>query len=1328
MLDTNRCRKELEKVCNTIERAPDIVSNTALRTAVAELGILVDELLNDFYDIKLNELNERKNVADKEFIKKFAKFKSWPLGIKASKNEEMPTNKKKVTCIEAFEELSCEKFDSLKKVYSKIPDLDDRTYIDLRNNGAHAEPDKPIDIDKAIVIRYFNIISEALTDLKYKDYKKVTFAEYHNVIRRRELFNYVKQFKEDYKSTMEKCVTSPETESAIEQDLYSEFKYDYSKSDAEPINLFDEICKSNDNFWITGEGGIGKTTMLNFIYQEKKKAFCNENMESYDPYEESPVNFLPIPIFVSGYRLNILSNSSKSNCFTHAINGLMDGNFNILEKANKLVELYEPLPEKTGRPVIILLLDGFNEVPGLDDERVREEFLNYCNELSNNHHIQIIVTSRTNVFRADKNVFKKKISAIGVNIDKIAPYIRQHRKDLDDTTIQTALKKKKIFDILKNPMYLRLYTKYQFDIIVKTNQEDKEKSERIKELVGNKTIVPIESNINNMCKAYILWNYVQYILYNNVFRQRVDVPWNIKKYQAEVERNQYKFAALLSRFLPKIAGKLVECTPWEMESLDDPFEKQLETFLGNNNIVLKESAMWFLTDVTGLLGADIVNGKCSIRFSHQNFRDFFATCDYTKIHLSGFAKYLEESCDQLETNHLNKHENNQILSQINQSELHNQLKTKPILSDIKMLTGELLGERDEDRSSILKNILKKCLEKNESETMEYQTIENIFEIYKSLGTLQLIEFLQADFEKLNLNDVNHKEIISFVAETLKTIDLKQLVSETISLLPEKKSLASKIMPLLQGNMSLLQEAWQLLSEMSFSEKKDVELLKRLRSILRLSAHCTNYLRKEDVREIYSVWLIWAKKSLSSMGLSNDFIAIVLPHLGYLGYQFLASENLGIGENDFLNIFKEVKESKNDFQTLLMILDKKVTKEQLQNETIVDAMYALASRNDYASNFACFLLDYYLYSLDGGLKLITTLSDNRDKEQDPVKKTMIQFRIISGINFYVQESWCNGKEINNELIALQNTMNAFLKKELENFSSEMAINYKTFKYGYYFPFGNFFAFDNGIECVAAEHPDKPKIIKQNTKTETLRKIFEGNNINLALFQKVILDIACVSTCTFFVQNEIYSDEQVGEETRNDRYLCNTFEFFEELIVEKLYPVNSTDSTYDCMTETDKIVWNSLCEALAILYHYYPSKTEAFLDRISKQYQENHAYNRSNAIGHLKDALKDITKKEFAYLCTAELKDKRLTIAKFIENYKNVLAFADLANNVLIAFPIVTETLAMWGKKSFLKNIDDYVENPENFVKQTLTELFSVLKTPETESKFVKVKEALEINIK
>jgi len=1326
-------RKRFEDACDIFEKEKNKNCETFEKTGMA-LGRLVEAILIDFFNTHkdIDELSELKNTIAKHNCNGKVCFQFEHLELGTMFNRFYPQSDTKRS-----------ESDFIKKVKEKYSDklcvlheLCTGEFGDVRNNAFHEEARNKLVLNEECMFRQFDLVSRVLKELGYNGY---TFNECQVALRRRKLFNYTKKLKKKHESIMAEFVASPELKSAIDENLFSEFTCDSSL-----ITLIDEIGKSPDNFWISGEGGIGKTTIVHHVYKVKKNEFYEKLRKNFNHYGKISAFFSPIPIIIPGHRLNILNNNSKNNCFNHAINGLLGTEFNILKVANELTKLYEQLPEKTDGPLIILLIDGFNEVHGIDED-ICEQFLRYCAELAK-QRIQVVVTSRTDVFRADKDVFKKKISATGVNEDKIIPYICDKRKDLDDRIVRTALSKKKISVVLKNPMFLILYTNYQFDIIVKNNQEDKEKSKKIQQLIDNKTFVPIESNIGDTCKAYILWNYVQYILYNNVFRQRVDVPFNIKKYQEQVERNQYTFASLLSTFLPEITGKLFTCDSVENESLEEPFEKQLKTFLKNRTTLencecIIESAMWFLTDGTGLLRYTqmVTDEKRSLRFSHQNFRDFFAACDYTKIRLSGREKYTEETHEYLKTTHL---------SQINQTELRVQLKSGPILSDVKMLAGELLGERNENRSSILQHILEECLEKDNSEPTESQTIENIFEIYKALDVLDILhlkEFLRADFERLNFNEVNHKVFIDFVAEALNTINLKQLLQVLKSFSSEQKPFSTELDAFLQkirqvsGFVPALKPFLQDLDSFSqeklaIEEKKDAELMKRrLISLFRLSAHCTNYLRAEDIRKIYSVWIKWAKKNVPLESIPSMYASFAEPLIAELLhllvdplYELLANANIGIGKNDFLNIFREVNEYKKEFQELLLILDKRNDK-QSEDESIVSAMYKLASCNGYASNFACFLLDYYLFhNLEDGLKLIAKLTEKMNAEQDSVKRTMMQFRIISGINFCVQESWCNKRTIPNELKKeLQKIMNDFLDMELKNFSSEMATNYKNFEYGYYFPFGNYFAFDNGIDCIIdAEYSTEPQTTKQ-TKEKTFKKIFIGSKVdNLPLFQKVILDVAVVSTCTFFVQNEIYSDIQGDEETRNDKYLWNTFEFFKELI-ERLYPVDSADYNYKSMTDVEKRVWDSLCEALAIIHHYYPLKTEVFLDKASEKYQYNNANNRSADIRHLKDALRGIKEKKFKELCNAGLKDNSpYTIAKFIENYKNVLAFADLANNVLITFPIVTETLAMWGEKSFLKNIDTYEKDPKKFVEQTLKEIISVLRTPDSESKFVATKKALE----
>ena len=102
--------------------------------------------------------------------------------------------------------------------------------------------------------------------------------------------------------------------------------------------------------------------------------------------------------------------------------------------------------------------------------------------------------------------------------------------------------------------------------------------------------------------------------------------------------------------------------------------------------------------------------------------------------------------------------------------LQHQFKSYRVPFDIKMFVGELLGEREINRSAPLKKILSKCQPVIRGTDKDY-TVENIFEIYKTLDTLNPTEFIDVEFEKLNFNDVDTDKIVAFVKDALDSMSL-----------------------------------------------------------------------------------------------------------------------------------------------------------------------------------------------------------------------------------------------------------------------------------------------------------------------------------------------------------------------------------------------------------------------------------------------------------------------------------------------------------------------------------------------------------------------------
>ncbi|PKL64694.1 MAG: hypothetical protein CVV32_06320 [Methanomicrobiales archaeon HGW-Methanomicrobiales-3] len=1205
-----KLRENFQFAQENIETGEKYNNPAFFEKAMGDLQKVVDALLNIFYNKYIVSFSEEDQAVINENLKKLERktFDALPLG-------------KKMNFLRMTDGFSdgmnfCKKVEQQHNIsLNNLVILRDGRFVDIRNKAIHIKDD-PASIDWDTVIGQLNLVSAVLTELGYPGFYEYAINRYNN-------------FVDKFRQAGIRFSCAPDSPVKIDENIISGFT-----RDGVPVNLVQEIRESGNNFQIIGEGGIGKSTMLRTICEK----FTEENRKIVKKtVAEHQDTFLPIPVWISASRLKV------SGALRYEINDFRDDvaklsgkkDLDILSEAEKLAALYDDALGKDKKPVFILLLDGFNEINGLNDE-IKGEFLSIFEFLSEKR-IQIVLTSRVKLPSPGKKTDFIEVYAKGLDKETIERYIQAHLNESTGRDIGNKLSSKKMLEVLKNPMYLTLYTGYQYDKDSESSQQN------IHNLIRQKKLNIIDTPV--ICKSYILWNFVQYkILYHNVYRpllEEVHSP-NAKIRKSGLkffEREQDKHIWIISEFVQKTAWEMVSKGQFEIEFSNAPTEGH------NPGARNSKEILDYLSNTLGLIKYD----GATISFSHQNFRDFFAACYYIK-------NYMQLIGD-------NKDEN----------KLHEQLRSEFIPSDIKKTVGELLGELEESRSIPLKRILKEYQDAGNAGPVYDHTVENIFEIHKSLNTLCPVEFLNTDIERLNFNDVESDKIIVFVKNTLDTISIDLVLSDVTSLKDMEKNVT----------------------------------LKKLKNLFMLSARCANNLQKDDIRRMFYVWLRWTRSvyrnetknpSTSLTGrityrvLSSDKLTIFL--LSNVIYTFLAGGNVGIGKNGFLNIFQEVGNSKNDYQDLMEILEKEG--KEIDNSKIIDPVFRLASRSDYAANFVCFILDYYLYhNVDAGLDLIRMLREKIGKEQtDHERETNIRFRIMSGLNYCVQESKCHGKH--NPAVFKEKfkpIMNEFLDSELENFSDNIATEYKNFKYGYYFPFGILFTFDNGTD-------------DDETVRKVLTKIFPGDgSLDLLLFQKVILDIACISAGTFFVQNENYTGTEAGEAVQNSQYLENTFDFFEALIL-KLYPSYTIDSPY----EKDNIVWESLLESLAIVYCSYPSKTEEFLDRLYLQYLEDYATEKQNKVLSLKSNLRQATEKKFVHLCNAGLNEKEYKIREFVENYKNVLIFADLANNAFISFPNVTKSLVLWGEDSFYKNIDVYKHNPKKFINQTLYEVISICKTP------------------
>ena len=166
------------------------------------------------------------------------------------------------------------------------------------------------------------------------------------------------------------------------------------------------------------------------------------------------------------------------------------------------------------------------------------------------------------------------------------------------------------------------------------------------------------------------------------------------------------------------------------------------------------------------------------------------------------------------------------------------------------------------------------------------------------------------------------------------------------------------------------------------------------------------------------------------------------------YKQLANGNIGFGEKGMMDVFGDVKPLLREYKNLMTIVEKRDI--GIDNSKIVDSVYDISSMNDFASGFVIFIIDYYIFkNLEEGHRLVESLCKKMKEENDPKKRIIMRFRIMSSVNYSVQESLFIKEEV--ELMEFKDRfkplfkkmMNEFLDDELKNFSDEIATSYRRF---------------------------------------------------------------------------------------------------------------------------------------------------------------------------------------------------------------------------------------------------------------------------------------------
>lgn len=944
--------------------------------AITALGRSVEFALKDFYNNYMHtfsqkdfeEIMECKNKEN--YSREFDKF---PLGLILGFLDES----KFVVKVGAKYN---KPFNNTLKI---LKDNSPHSFVSIRNKAAHTRKDCIIDRDR--IIKQYNFIANVLNELGFEDIYDYEITRY--ITRCNKFYNYFISISNKYV----KESSLPSYNYTIDNSLLSEFQfYNRVSGRLESFNFIEDSGHANSgrltkyNCLISGEGGIGKSTILYHIYE-----YCNNYNQTFvkKPFDKDKgyEDFCPIPIFISAHKFKISEDEDYDIKDLKADIARQVGceEFSFFEEAEKFAYLYNEAD--SNKPFFIFLIDGLNEITYTIND-IGEDLLNIMSEFTEKR-IQVIITSRTNYQLDEKyqNRFKK-IRAQGLTREKIKKYIKKQNSS-DERDIDSKLNNIKIFDILKNPMLLTLYTGYKYD-----ENELKEFDKEIKELQLESKLIIKETN--RICISNIYWNYIEYrILFHNIFqpviyREKVLAKKKHKQeeYLRRLTKQKHKQEVrqkFISELVPRIAWELVSQNLFSINISDNRIKKIIDPFYADNKVILNPDDFKEYDPIADIVEYMTRVGllKCEdkiLSFLHQNFRDFFAACHYIREYIVLTGK-CEKKTDQI----------------------REKLKTEYLPSNLKLFVGELLNERENNslNSKIdmpLKEILSQYKQRGKTEDLDDHTVENIFEIDKALDVLNPNDYFDLSIDRLNFNDVKANKMIAFIEQVLNNVPTDALMSEIIWN-PLKKKLPLK----------------------SDEEAKTVGIPQNLLNLFMLSARCASNSNTEYVKEYFNIWFIWtrklyknktdmpakkwANKAIFNHVLRKDRIILLSGLLTNLLYNRLEKENVGTGDKGIFSIFNEVSNSKPYYMSLMNVL---IVPEKIKVSEIVDTIYNLASQGGLAPSFAILIMNYYIFKNRGnylGKQLINELVNKMNAEKDEEKKTYIRFRLISAINYCLQES-------------------------------------------------------------------------------------------------------------------------------------------------------------------------------------------------------------------------------------------------------------------------------------------------------------------------------------
>lgn len=232
---------------------------------------------------------------------------------------------------------------------------------------------------------------------------------------------------------------------AIEEDLLptlhrGDWKMGFSK--------LCELVQTDHVILLGNEGGCGKTTLLTKLYHHYLQLCRQPDNKEPDGEDQEPKLRKMIPLYVDAK--NIIGEDVTDLILRYLSKYLFDEHTAMTSKTTRdnAAMLAHEFSRKRETPRYLLIIDGYNELPKKSEEILAEELLQY---LPNGRYpnVRVIISGRQVTGKLPENAYVR-LEVDQLEETAVSAYLRKHGRK---GTIPKSLK-----DILKIPMYLKLYT------------------------------------------------------------------------------------------------------------------------------------------------------------------------------------------------------------------------------------------------------------------------------------------------------------------------------------------------------------------------------------------------------------------------------------------------------------------------------------------------------------------------------------------------------------------------------------------------------------------------------------------------------------------------------------------------------------------------------------------------------------------------------------------------------------------------------------------------------------------------------------------------------